>query len=102
MFLTKKHNLSERKGRTLRSARPLQWIMTAIKNDMFSFGLTRNETEEFEPLQSECAVQHTEIKRDTFDFASFGRIAPDCHIPNHLPPPNPCTTGDLVTGKLAA
>jgi len=126
--------------------------LTAIENNMFSFGLTQNETdspnddrievmaaqtragieransfdilgryetrlsrqllkyqEEFERLQAVRKEQERldkfrspeQIKRDKFDPASFGEIAPELltgpgsyRILSHLPPPKPHITGD--------
>jgi len=120
--------------------------LASIENNIFSFGLTENETdtdqddrievmaaqtrawieransfdtlgryearlsrqllkfqEEFERLQTERKKQEfadrhrspEEIEEDRFDPASFGQIANSYRILTHLPPPKPCTAGDL-------
>jgi hypothetical protein len=76
--------------------------------------------EEFERLQAvrkeqeriDSTRSRDEIKRDEFDPASFGNVTAAVfagsgfyHILSYLSPPKPtepCTTGDLVTGELAA
>jgi hypothetical protein len=107
-------------------AQTRSWIERAASFDIlgrYENRLSRqllNYQEEFERLQAarkqqERADAHRsfkEIKRDAFDLASFGKVAPELlagpgsyRILSHLPPPKPVADSvarEIVAGEAAA